>query len=63
MNRVAPRDGCHCEERLITRYRVCGLVMNRTHSSDTWAAHSCQPLSTTSRYPLGQVYGFPRFSS
>lgn len=29
------RDGCHCEERLITRYRVCCLVMNCTHSSDT----------------------------
>lgn len=22
-DRVAPRDGCHCDERLITRYPVC----------------------------------------
>lgn len=38
--------------------------MNCTHSSDTrGAAHSCQPLSTSLRYPLGQVCEPWSFSS
>ena len=43
-NGVAPRDGYHCEERLITRYRVPSVMMNRTHSFDTRAAHLCPQL-------------------